>query len=369
MAKGYSVEKRTSRDGTTSYRVRVRYKAITAPYKTFQTKGAADRYGRETVSSIDLGTFKRNTDFSDYAKITLGDAIKIYIDVLPTRTAKEISRKKDYENKLAVIRRYAISKLTLAEIESSDVNAFIQRRRKDGLKENTIRNDINVISRIFTYGNSELKLNRANPVSILDRISKPKKGPPRDRRLEEGEYEAILKEANEPSKWAKDNNDKLIPTLFRFAANSGLRLGETSRIEADEKMISKRLVYLHGTKNENDRHVPLTQEAYDALMEYKDNWGEEMVFDYTEKQLTDRWSDFKKKLLKKGIIKKDLTMHDLRHESLSRLFEINNSIGEGALSLADIINISGHKDVKTLINTYVKVDPLKTVEKLQAVGA
>ena len=41
-----------------------------------------------------------------------------------------------------------------------------------------------------------------------------------------------------------------------------------------------------------------------------------------------------------------LTMHDLRHESLSRLFEINNSKGEGALSLADIINISGHKDVK-----------------------
>ena len=64
-----------------------------------------------------------------------------------------------------------------------------------------------------------------------------------------------------------------------------------------------------------------------------------------------------------------LTMHDLRHESLSRLFEINNSKGEGALSLADIINISGHKDVKTLLDTYVKVDPLKTVEKLKAVGA
>jgi len=62
-------------------------------------------------------------------------------------------------------------------------------------------------------------------------------------------------------------------------------------------------------------------------------------------------------------------MHDLRHESLSRLFEINNSKGKGALSLAEIINISGHKDVKTLLDTYVKVDPLKTVEKLQAVGA
>ena len=183
--------------------------------------------------------FKRNTEFSDHAKQTFGLAVEEYKNLLPTRTTKEISRKNDYENKLAVILRYPISKMTLAEIESSDVNAFIQERRKDGLKENTIRNDINVISRIFTYGNSEWKLNRANPVSVLDRISKPKKGPSRDRRLEEGEYEAILKEANEPSKWAKDNDDKLIPTLFRFAANSGLRLGETSRIEQNEKMISK----------------------------------------------------------------------------------------------------------------------------------
>ena len=351
MAKGYNVEKRISSDGSKSYRVRVRYKAIPAPYKTFQTKFAADKYGREKVSSIDLGTFKRATQFSDHAKQTLGAAIKEYKDLLPTRTAKEIGRKRDYENKLAVISRHPISKLTLAEIESADLKAFIQDRRAEGYAENTIRNDINVISRIFTYGNSEWKLNRANPVSVLDRIAKPKIGPSRDRRLEEGEYEAILKEANEPSKWAKDNDDKLIPTLFRFAANSGLRLGETSRIETNEKMISKRLVYLHGTKNENDRYVPLTQESYDALMEYKDHWGEEMVFEYTEKQLTDRWSDFKRKLIKKGVIKKNLTRHNLRHESLSRLFEINNSKGEGALSLADIINISGNKDVKTLLDT------------------
>ena len=97
--------------------------------------------------------------------------------------------------------------------------------------------------------------------------------------------------------------------------------------------------------------------------------GEDTIFDYTEKQLTDRWADFKRKLLKKGTIKKDLTMHDLRHESLSRLFEINNSNGEGALSFPEIVQISGHKDANTLINTYVKVDPLKTVEKMRAVGA
>jgi len=363
MAIGFSNNLRSG-----SWYVRVRYKGKNVN-RTFQRKSAGDKWGREQVRAIDDGTFKRNTEFSDFAKLTLGAALQEYIDLHPERTEKEKSRKNDYKNKLPVISSHRISKLTLGEIESGDVKAFIQARRKEGWAENTIRNDINVISRIFTYGNAEWDLNRANPVSVLDKITKPKKGPSRDRRLEEGEYEAILKAASEPSKWAKDNNHKLMPTLFRFASNSGLRLGETSRIEADEKMISKRLVFLHGTKNENDRYVPLTQEAYEALMEYKDHWGEEVVFDYTEKQLSQRWFDFKNKLLKKGVIKKKLTMHDLRHESLSRLFEINNSKGEGALSLADIINISGHKDVKTLLDTYVKVDPRKTIEKLQAVGA
>ena len=75
-------------------------KADTAPYKTFQTKSAADKYGLETVSSIDLGTFKRNTEFSDFAKLTLGAALQEYIDLHPTRTEKEISRQDDYKNKL-----------------------------------------------------------------------------------------------------------------------------------------------------------------------------------------------------------------------------------------------------------------------------
>ena len=170
-------------------------------------------------------------------------------------------------------------------------------------------------------------------------------------------------------------NDKAVPIahlglpyLIRFLTHSGLRLGETSRIESDENQIAKRLVNLHKAKNDNDRLVPLTKGAYDALMDFKDHWGEETVFDLGEKTLSSTFYRFKKRLLKAGKIKKNLTLHDLRHEGLSRLFEIKNSKGEAAISLAHIINISGHKDVQTLMETYVKIYPSDTVESLEASG-
>ena len=160
-----------------------------------------------------------------------------------------------------------------------------------------------------------------------------------------------------------------IPYLIRFLTHSGLRLGETSRIESDENQIAKRLVYLHKTKNDNDRIVPLPKGAYDALMDFKDHWGAETVFGLNEKTLSNTFYRFKKRLLKEGKIKKNLTLHDLRHEGLSRLFEIKNSKGEAAIPLAHVIKISGHKDVQTLMETYVKLDPADTVKVLEAVGA
>ena len=119
------------------------------------------------------------------------------------------------------------------------------------------------------------------------------------------------------------------------------------------------------------RMVPLTQGAYDALIEFKEDWGwgEETIFTYKEKTLSNCWYEFKQKLMAEGKLKENLTMHDLRHESLSRLFEIKNDAGHNVIPLQHVLQISGHKDVKTLMETYVKLDPADTVTLLEAVGA
>ena len=370
MAIGYSVTPRPNGTGQNSWYVRVRYKDLTAN-KTFKKKSNGDVWGREQVSAIDAGKFKSKVELKEErkSKSTLGQRFDDYIDLMPTNDAKETKAKERYEFKRNVIKKYPISKLSLSEIDVPEVIEFMAARRKEGSAENTVRNDINAISRIFTYARSKWKFKGENPISLLDKTDKPKKLKPRDRRLEEGEEERILEylvrsnraEQGKPAVW--------LPYLFRFAINSGLRLGETARIESDETIIREGLVYLHGTKLDNDREVPLTEAAQKALLDFKPWWGEKTVFTLDEKSLSAGWYEFKKRLLRDGIINSNLTMHDLRHESLSRMFEIKNSKGEDALSLPDIINISGHSEIKTLLNVYVKLNPRETVAKLRSVNA
>ena len=97
------------------------------------------------------------------------------------------------------------------------MNVFIRQCRKDGLFDNTIRNLYNGISRIYTSGNSEWNLKLINPISQLDNTSKPKKSKPRDRRLEDGEYEMLVEEAHrsvEKRQGGPDSVPWLYPTLF-----------------------------------------------------------------------------------------------------------------------------------------------------------
>jgi|GEM_PF-1933027 integrase len=369
MSTGYSISERINKEGKKTYLFRVRYKDTYAA-ETFKKKSNGELWARDTIHLIETKTFKTKHEIKEEKKseTSLGQRFDEYINLMPTRDVTENNAKEYYEFKRNVIKRFPIAKLSLSEIGVSEIIEFMDAERRNGKAENSIRNDINSISRIFTYARSKWNFKGLNPVSLIDKTDKPKKSKPRDRRLEEGEEERILEYLARPVR--ADRKPAIwLPYLFRFALNSGLRLGETARIESDEKCVREGLVYLHRTKLDNDRWVPLTEEAQKALLDFKPWWGEKTIFTHNEKTLSTGWYEFKKRLLEEGVINSNLTMHDLRHESLSRLFEIKNSKGEDALSLPDIINVSGHKDIKTLIHTYVKLDPKETVSKLRSVHA
>lgn len=119
----------------------------------------------------------------------------------------------------------------------------------------------------------------------MGKIAKPKNSNPRERSLETGEEEIILAKLAKDKR--ADRKDAIwLPYLFRFAINSGLRLGETSRIEPNEELINDGLVFLHQTKNENDRLVPLTKGAWYALLDFKPHWGKKTIFTLDEKSLS-----------------------------------------------------------------------------------
>ena len=106
--------------------------------------------------------------------------------------------------------------------------------------------------------------------------------------------------------------------------------------------------FLFDTKNGEDRKVPLTKRCERLLQKVPQ--VHEKVFPITANCLRLAWG----RARAKADIK-DLRFHDLRHEAISRFFEMGMSVPEVAL-------ISGHKDVRQLLR-YTHLNPTSVFRK------
>ena len=99
--------------------------------------------------------------------------------------------------------------------------------------------------------------------------------------------------------------------------------------------MSERVAHLIDTKNGDTRRVPLSSDAVAVL----NGLPQETiyVFETTDTAIRLAWPRLTKRA---GI--QDLRFHDLRHEAVSRFFELGLTIPEVAL-------ISGHKDQSMLL--------------------
>jgi hypothetical protein len=106
------------------------------------------------------------------------------------------------------------------------------------------------------------------------------------------------------------------------------------------------------TKNGTKRDIPLSVKAREALIRRGvKNKGK--VFGYTSEGLKSTWRFMNLKL---GI--KNLHFHDLRHEAISRLFEL------GSLDMMEIAAISGHKSL-SMLKRYTHLKAGRLVKKLE----
>src|SRR5205085_1838362 len=101
--------------------------------------------------------------------------------------------------------------------------------------------------------------------------------------------------------------------------------------------LSKRSLLIPETKAGCSRTIPLTSEALSVLRDRAKTGKEgKLVFPITSNAFRLSWE----RLTVKAEID-DLHFHDLRHEAISRFFEMGLSVPEVAL-------ISGHKDPRML---------------------
>ena len=181
------------------------------------------------------------------------------------------------------------------------------------------------------------------PNNPMDSIIMPSPHKPRSRRVSKEELELLLQ-------YAKSNRNIYIAPIIEFAIETGMRRSEILKLKWEN--IDNGIASLFDTKNGEDRHIPLTRHAQRILD--KVSKVSNYVFPITTDCLKSAWNRIKSK---SGV--QDLRFHDLRHESVSRFFEMGLSIPEVAL-------ISGHKDVRQLFQ-YIHLRPQNLREKYKQI--
>jgi integrase len=260
-------------------------------------------------------------------------------------------------NRVNALKRWPISKRTLAQIQGKDIAAFRDERVKSGCSVNTVRLDLAVISHLFEIARKEWGMEGlTNPVKAI-RIPSPPSG--RDRRLRPGELEKIT-DASESSTLAD---------VLRFAVETGMRRSELAGMTWDLVDLKKRTVTLPDTKNGEKRIVPLSTEACRILSDLPGRldgkvWGMEpdSITQAFIRALSRARKAYEQECEGKGTkpdpsYLADLTFHDIRHEATSRFFE-------KGLNPMQVAAITGHKTLQMLKRyTHLKAEDLAELLK------
>jgi integrase len=229
-----------------------------------------------------------------------------------------------------------VSRLRASQLTSQAIAAFRDRRLLDGRR--TCHYDLILIRHCLKIAMNEWGLMMSsNPV---DRVKMPPSSPARNRRLEDGEFEQ-LEEA------AKQTKNPHIWPIIVFAIETGMRRGEILGLHWEHVHLDRRIAYLPLTKNGSSREVPLSTKAAQVIARQRHRNDTPSPFPVTPNGFRLAWVRLRRRA---GL--SDLRFHDLRHEAISRFFELGLNIPEVAV-------ISGHKDPRMLFRyTHLRAEEL-----------
>jgi integrase len=249
-------------------------------------------------------------------QVTLGQLVQRYIDVVSPR-----KRTKDTEQTvLRAFLRHRICTKTLAQLGVSDFVAY-RDERLILIKPSSLKRSLVPIRHLFEVARDEwgypIKSNPLAKLKIAESDSR------RERRLRSGELDRLLEAAS-------SCRNKLMKPLILFALATGMRRGEMLGLRMQHLDLERRTIFIPQSKNGHSRTLPLMNEALVALQGHLP--AKDHIFPVSPNAVRLSWEHLRARA---GL--DDLHFHDLRHEAISRLFELG-------LSIPEVVLISGHRD-------------------------
>lgn len=346
-----TIEKRTARDGTVSWRARVRRQGERHITKTFARRTDAEAWAREIETRADRGFAIPSRE---HVIRPVSEAIDRWIgerlpELSPTdqRNARQI----------ALWWRAAIGTIALTRLDPELIEQQRNKLRDEKDSEGNLvrtRQRVNryiaTLSRILGYAERTLRWIDANPCRGVKRFKEPDG---RVRFLNEQEVTTLL--AAVDARVDRNGTPKIgFQTFVRIALFTGARRGEVAGLQwRDIDLVHERITF-RNTKSGGDRTVPMPAVLVAVIREYgkvrsidpkAPLFPHEYRFDWREVQ---------------GALP-DFRLHDLRHNVASQM-------AMSGASLLDIATVTGHKTL-AMVKRYSHLSDDHVRERLERAAA
>ena len=317
----------------TKWEARVRLKGFPCYCKSFTKKSDAISWAREVEVGLETG---RRPFQKSHKLMTFADAVQKYSnEISPGKKSHNSER---YRLKTLLNTKFSDKKMT--EVTPTDITDFRDERLRK-VQSASVRKELYLISAIFTTAVKEWGISSlSNPIRL---ITIPKDHKPRVSRLSPQEKYRLIASL-------KKQRHHILRSVVEFALETGMRRSEIIKLKFTDIDLNNRLAVVRDTKNTDNRIIPLNQKATQIIQSQPHSNGQ--VFACSTNSLRLAWSRFQHNF---GF--KYLRFHDLRHEAISRLFELGLSVPEVAL-------ISGHK-TKTQLFRYAHSDVFSVQRKIR----
>jgi len=311
------------------WQVQVRRLGQRSVSRTFTRLKDAQEWARNSEVAADRQELGGNR--SELKKLTLRELVHRY-------RHEVVAKKKSAQVETIVLdafARHPICNKTLSALKMADFVRYRDERLEE-VAAATVRRQLNPIRHMFNVAIDEWGLPLAeNPLAKVKVKGADQR---RERRLKPGEFDRLMRVA-------VACQTPHLAAIIEFAVETGMRRGEILAMRWEHLQLDKGLLLIPETKTGHPRTIPLTAKAKWLLSARLAASGR--VFPLSANALRLAWERVTRKA---GI--EDLHFHDLRHEAISRFFEMG-------LTMPEVGSISGHRDARMLLRyAHAKVEEL-----------
>ena len=295
------------------------------PYisKTFVSKTDASRWANLTEVKLR----REDAGISKMKFPKFEDVARRYIEEI------SILKKcyKDERSKILQFIKESWSVYPINRILPHTINKWKENALKT-LSGGSVNRKLDVISSMFTTFKREWGYPVDNPVLSIRR---PKKAPPRDRRLSDAEIKRLV---------TGNRTSPIMKSIIEIALETGMRLSEIIRASHDRIEGNTLVIPIAKTK---PRIIPLTNKALKLLKDA------ELPFKISKWQVS---KQFRKLCMGYGI--KGAVFHTCRHNALTDFMRKHN------LNVPETMKIAGHTDPRMLLRIYNNLEAQHVADKL-----